>query len=160
MIHYTGDVHQPLHGTARVDDAYPEGDRGGNSFKLPSKGGAKNLHAVWDSIAYFQNGYAVLPLSDADWDDIGSNAAELVEKYPLTTKGSDLASLNPHVWAYDSFEISRDFLYLDIKENEDLSQDYIDKARALAEKQVVRGGYRLAHLLMDIYGPNKDKFLF
>jgi hypothetical protein len=52
LIHYTGDVHQPLHGTARVDHEYPTGDRGGNSFPLPTKQEAKNLHAVWDSVLY------------------------------------------------------------------------------------------------------------
>lgn len=52
MIHYTGDIHQPLHATSRVDKEYPAGDRGGNSVSLPSKEGAKNLHSVWDSVVY------------------------------------------------------------------------------------------------------------
>lgn len=52
LLHYIGDIHQPLHATARVDKQYPEGDRGGNSFPLPSKEGAKNLHSVWDSVVY------------------------------------------------------------------------------------------------------------
>lgn len=71
MIHYVGDIHQPLHGSARVDDAYPAGDRGGNSFKLTSRDGASNLHAVWDSVIYSQEGYPVLPLPDADWETLG-----------------------------------------------------------------------------------------
>lgn len=37
---------------SRVNDAYPAGDRGGNSFNLPSRNGAKNLHAVWDAVVY------------------------------------------------------------------------------------------------------------
>jgi hypothetical protein len=52
LMHYTGDIHQPLHATSRVDSNYPAGDRGGNSFKLPSIDGAKNLHSVWDSVVY------------------------------------------------------------------------------------------------------------
>ena len=56
LMHYTGDVHQPLHATARVDHEYPAGDRGGNSFPLPSKDGAKNLHAVWDAVVYSEAG--------------------------------------------------------------------------------------------------------
>jgi hypothetical protein len=51
-MHYVGDIHQPLHATARVDHEYPSGDRGGNSFPVPSVDGAKNLHAVWDSVVY------------------------------------------------------------------------------------------------------------
>lgn len=52
LIHYTGDIHQPLHATSRVDHKFPKGDRGGNSVSLPSVSGAKNLHSVWDSVVY------------------------------------------------------------------------------------------------------------
>jgi hypothetical protein len=67
MIHYVGDIHQPLHASSRVDKAYPKGDRGGNSFPLPKRDGADELHAVWDSVGYEWTGYPVLPFSDADW---------------------------------------------------------------------------------------------
>jgi hypothetical protein len=60
LIHYAGDIHQPLHATSRVDDNYPSGDRGGNSFPLPAKDGTKNLHAVWDSVLYEYTGYETL----------------------------------------------------------------------------------------------------
>lgn len=52
LIHYAGDVHQPLHATSRVDGDYPSGDFGGNAVKLPSVDGASNLHSVWDSVIY------------------------------------------------------------------------------------------------------------
>lgn len=52
LIHYLGDIHQPLHASSRVDKQYPKGDRGGNSFSVPSKFTAKNLHSVWDSVVY------------------------------------------------------------------------------------------------------------
>ena len=60
LIHYTGDVHQPLHATSRVDKQYPKGDRGGNDFPLPSVSGANELHAVWDSVIYEYTGYGKL----------------------------------------------------------------------------------------------------
>jgi hypothetical protein len=52
LIHYLGDIHQPLHATARVDSKYPKGDAGGNFFHVPTKEDAKNLHSVWDSVVY------------------------------------------------------------------------------------------------------------
>ena len=55
LIHYVGDIHQPLHGVSRVDSEYPKGDRGGNSFHVQTKNGAKNLHAVWDSVVYSEH---------------------------------------------------------------------------------------------------------
>jgi hypothetical protein len=36
VIHYVGDLHQPLHTVSEVDYEYPAGDRGGNEEKLPS----------------------------------------------------------------------------------------------------------------------------
>lgn len=60
LIHYVGDVHQPLHATTRVDHNYTRGDFGGNLVYLPAKSGAGNLHAVWDSVIYEFTGYAKL----------------------------------------------------------------------------------------------------
>lgn len=37
LIHYVGDVHQPLHASSRYTKKYPEGDEGGNLFYLSSE---------------------------------------------------------------------------------------------------------------------------
>ena len=60
LIHYIGDLHQPLHSATRVDHEYPKGDFGGNLVYLPDREGAKNLHSVWDSVGYEFTGYAEL----------------------------------------------------------------------------------------------------
>jgi hypothetical protein len=52
LIHYLGDIHQPLHASSRVNSRYPKGDRGGNYFHVTPKDGANNLHSVWDSVVY------------------------------------------------------------------------------------------------------------
>src|SRR5579872_7031371 len=54
LLHFVGDIHMPLHCTARVTDALPKGDAGGNKFIAgppagPDEGRPKNLHTVWDS---------------------------------------------------------------------------------------------------------------
>jgi len=159
LIHYTGDVHQPLHATARVDDEFPAGDRGGNSFHLTSHDGAKNLHAVWDSVIYSETGHPTLPIPASDWNTLGINAAKLVEEHPLADV-TDLKSLDPAVWAKDSFEKSEFFVYDHIAENASLPADYIKQGQSIAEKQIVIGGFRLAHVLMSIYGDSGDKFLY
>lgn len=70
LIHYVGDVHQPLHATSRFNKDYPSGDRGGNSFHIPSKFGAKNLHSFWDSVAYEFTGRDRLPLKDSAYTQL------------------------------------------------------------------------------------------
>ena len=53
VIHFVGDIHQPLHCSTRVDSAHPKGDQGGNGFFLRVRGtnGQVNkvkLHGYWD----------------------------------------------------------------------------------------------------------------
>merc|ERR1711935_702483 len=129
LIHYVGDIHQPLHATSRVNHEYTSGDKGGNAFPLPSKDGANELHAVWDSVIYEYTGYPKTPFSDADWATYTKNAEDLMAKYPLTDAESN------------------EFVYVGDKENVDLSADYIATARPIAEKRIVQAGTRLANLL-------------
>lgn len=160
LIHYTGDIHQPLHATAKVDHEFPAGDRGGNSVRLPSKDGAKNLHAVWDSVVYAQTDDFTTPFSDSDWDKIGAYAADLVKTYPASS--ADLASLDATVWAADSFAIANSFLYKGVTSGDALSADYIAQGQIDAKRQIVIGGTRLANLMVTIYGTSSaevSKFL-
>jgi len=83
LIHYVGDVHQPLHGTSRVNHDYEAGDRGGNNVPLPDQATVNNLHELWDSAVYKFAGYQNLPFSDADWSDEGDYVNELMAKYKM-----------------------------------------------------------------------------
>jgi len=123
LIHYTGDIHQPLHATSRVDHEFKAGDRGGNSVSLPSINGAKNLHSVWDSVVYAQTDDYDTPFSSSDWNAIGAYAADLVKSFPATQ--DDVASLDPKVWANDSFSIAKTFLYKTVEEGHKLSDAYV-----------------------------------
>ena len=54
IMHLIGDLHQPLHTSARVTDLEPKGDQGGNLFLLTPQDAPReqrrNLHSYWDSI--------------------------------------------------------------------------------------------------------------
>jgi len=60
LIHYLGDIHQPLHCSTRVDSAFPQGDKGGNEFAIPNHYESEDLHAVWDSVLYTYHGSSSL----------------------------------------------------------------------------------------------------
>ena len=125
LLHYAGDIHQPLHATSRVNNDYPEGDRGGNSVPLPSVQGAKNLHSVWDSVLYSQAGdfdlvssiellltnpiFNFQPFNVETWDAISKTAQDLIKKHPIDPE--DAQNLDVNVWAMDSFKISSEFVY-------------------------------------------------
>lgn len=97
LIHYVGDIHQPLHATAQVDKEYPKGDRGGNDVPIKSKDGIKELHALWDSVLYEFSGYATLPFSEADWNTYGDNAKRIMSSYTITDAVA--TDLDPMSWA-------------------------------------------------------------
>jgi len=48
IIHFVGDIHQPLHSAARVDRIHPTGDQGGNLVKIKVGDKETNLHSYWD----------------------------------------------------------------------------------------------------------------
>ena len=52
LIHYVGDVHQPLHCMDRFDKEHVDGDKGANDFPLPNHREVKELHALWDKILW------------------------------------------------------------------------------------------------------------
>ena len=158
FIHYVGDVHQPLHASTRLDKEYPEGDKGGNAFPIPSMHSLNELHAVWDSVIFEFNYYPKLPFSDSDWEKYTDYAKDLMSKY--SSDLGDVTSFDPDMWAQESLEITEEFVYKGIKENEELPEDYQVKARAKAEKRLVQAGHRLASALMQLNLSGTEEALF
>ncbi|TNV72394.1 hypothetical protein FGO68_gene13626 [Halteria grandinella] len=149
LIHYVGDLHQPLHATARVDSKYPKGDAGGNFFKLPEYLGAKNLHSVWDSVMYLWTSTPPMPFSYGDWVSFSMNTTLIEEKHKITP--GEWKNLDIHQWALESFEISKASVYPGIKEGEALPDEYIAKNQDIIQRQIVLGGLRLSNIIQTIF---------
>lgn len=152
LIHYIGDIHQPLHATSRVDSNYPAGDRGGNSYPLKQKDGepkVNELHALWDSVVYKFGEDYTLPLSKSNWDVLGGISSRLRSNY--TIDPSDYLPLKIKQWALESFHWSGEKVYKDILENSVPTNEYVEDRQKLAEKQLVLGGRRLANTLKYIF---------
>ena len=61
-------------------------------------------------------------------------------------------------WAEESFKIVTEEVYSGLNSESNFvngqfqpSKDYLDKSRVVAERQIVRAGYRLAQVLDDIW---------
>jgi len=104
FIHYVGDIHQPLHSTSRFTKDYPEGDFGGNLFKLTSKLGVSNIHSLWDSAMYQYSQDLSLPLNSSSWDWLNKEAARLVAAYPESTYEN--INTEYHKWNQETFKLS------------------------------------------------------
>ncbi len=89
LIHFIGDLHQPLH-------AADHQDRGGNCIGLePPQGQAVNLHAYWDVEVVAALGASAGAI--ADNLDAQLTPAEL----------KDWSAGTPRSWAMDSFDVGR-----------------------------------------------------
>lgn len=89
LIHFAGDIHQPLHCVVRVNEQDPKGDMGGNTLKMKYRYGVKNFHALWDSAMYKYRKRLYLPLTDDRWAEVGEIVNELTDK--ITINANDLA---------------------------------------------------------------------
>ena len=132
LVHLVGDLHQPMH-TGHLSD------RGGNSVPVRFFGRESNLHAVWDSS---------LPEAAHKWSytEWQNQLDRLTEE-----EVARIQSGTPLDWFEESNAICRE-IYVATPEGSDLSYDYIAKYAPVIERQLLRGGHRLAGLLNEIYG--------
>lgn len=126
LVHFVGDVHQPLH-------AGGAGDRGGTRHQVRFDGHGDNLHGIWDDEVLRQ--------------DLGpaAYAAELTARPPLAPDPT-LRSQTPALdWAVESCRIVHaDGFYPATRKVED---DYLEAQRPIAETRLRQAGARLAALL-------------
>jgi hypothetical protein len=141
LIHFIGDLHQPLH---TADHA----DRGGNCISLaPPLRGAANLHAYWD--------VAVV-------ESLGTSAEQIADKLDSTLtveQIKDWTRGTPRSWAMESFELGRRDAYaLPARPTcQDggsiaLSDEYQAQARTDAAPQLLKAALRMANLLNEALG--------
>lgn len=156
IIHFVGDIHQPLHCATRVSSANPQGDRGGNSvsIKIPGTGGTlktTNLHSYWDGgIGSFPKtgaNFAPPPLSQ-----IGPATVIAMKGNPATAPDLKLDDpLNFNAWSEESFALAQSVAYKDMKNGVKPGAAYNAASKKVVRKRVAWGGYRLAALLNSIW---------
>jgi S1/P1 Nuclease len=158
IIHFVGDIHQPLHCSTRVDSAHPDGDRGGNGFfvSVPDANGRpqrKNLHSYWDgglgSFPATGPNFAPPPL-----DKIPAAVSVAVRGNPDTSPFLHLD--NPtdfEGWAKESSELAQSKAYADLEPGGTPDAAYRREGIRIARRRVAWGGYRLAALLNSIFPP-------
>ena len=127
VVHFVGDIHQPLHaGFAR--------DRGGNTVQVNYNGRGSNLHALWDSTLLGSRSVGEAPyywwLRMTDGTQPGAWSATA----PATwAERSCAIVLNPGFYP----------------KNARIDDDYIARHRPVAERAIQRAGAQLAALLDD-----------
>ncbi|MFV8749917.1 S1/P1 nuclease [Nannocystaceae bacterium ST9] len=150
LIHFVGDVHQPLH-AGRVED------KGGNEVKnlqfleyTPDKQRA-NLHALWDG------GIIALALGRGGktW---ASWAAELDQQITPEQRDRWVAVDSVIDWVEESRRFAAAYAYLDaegvgeLKKGDVLGEAWYERNRPIVEQRLQQAGVRLAVLIEDALG--------
>lgn len=151
IIHFVGDIHQPLHCATRVSAANPQGDRGGNLVTIKVAGKTTNLHSYWDGgIGKFPKtgpNFAPPPLNK-----IPAAAALARAHNPATDPRVKLNDpFNFQAWADESFALAKSTAYDGINNGGTPTAAYNTAALKVARQRVAWGGYRLAALLNAIW---------
>ena len=130
LIHLIGDLHQPMH-VGRSED------KGGNDIQLQWFGKGSNLHRVWDSNMI---------------NDYGMSYTELSKKLPFLNKEEIKGIKKGTVleWVKESQELVNE-IYSSVEKGEKLGYSYSYKYWNTVEKQLQKGGLRLARVLNDIF---------
>ncbi|WP_460830128.1 S1/P1 nuclease [Lysobacter humi (ex Lee et al. 2017)] len=138
VVHFVGDVHQPLHANNR-------GDKGGNEVqvRIPQHGGGErggNLHGLWDRGLVDYTG-----LSEPDY-------LARLERLPLAIEqGGPAVPPAAHAWAEHACAIAmRPGLY---PATANVPAGYMAAWTPIADEQLRRAGSRLAQLLNAALAP-------
>jgi hypothetical protein len=153
LYHLVGDVHQPLHAATRYTAANPNGDQGGNFFKIqmPPEAHISNLHAFWDAAGgAFGFVSPKRPLDQAGKDRMLALAREVMKEFPAEAV-PEWKNLDPHDWVIESNDLARQVVYKNISEGETPSKAYTDAAQKLSRKRLAIAGYRLAGVLNALF---------
>ena len=139
LVHFVGDLHQPLH------SAEHDGDQGGNKVKATygTRTGT-NLHAVWDGL-----------LADRAISSPPAGADGILAEVPPAERGA-IAAGSVEDWSRESWVLAKAQVYGSVETDVCaptpttpvvLDQATIARLVPVVRLQVARGGIRLARLL-------------
>jgi hypothetical protein len=127
LIHFMGDLHQPLH----VAD---DNDRGGNRRVVWLEGDSMNLHQVWDGELLYH---------------VGMDEATYLPRLERKMDTMNLAQLERGTvvdWAMEGHRIAVEHAYK-IPRDGRLSAAYLEENKPLIDHALIAAGVRLARVL-------------
>jgi hypothetical protein len=155
LVHFVGDLHQPLHAAER------DGDQGGNKVRAHYgvMAGRTNLHSIWDGL--LADRAISTPPGDAKGLLAGTTPASRAAMQTGTATD----------WAKESWALARDTVYPTATHapacpptrpaDAGLDEAAIQTLIPVLRQQVLRGGLRLAKMLDDAFAghvPPRPKY--
>ena len=131
LIHFVGDMHQPLHSSDNKD-------KGGNDVHVVFNGRPSNLHSVWDS--------GILGRIGKEDDLFAAWSADSMKHRKKFARGS------VKKWAEQNHDLAKKVTYGDLPKSADgkpveITATYEAQADPLIKLQIEKAGARLARVL-------------
>lgn len=168
VIHFVGDLHQPLHAITNADE-------GGNCVPVKylrrkvhehNHSFSPNLHSIWDT---------AIPERDSEGADSGEYADTLDGLFAAEADGWQKAGIHLEDWAWEGFDAAERTVYGNLKpqvavepnvevrgctddhniggrllkRNILADESYQEKAEPVVERRIAEAGIRLAMILND-----------
>ncbi|MBA4695766.1 MAG: S1/P1 nuclease [Legionella sp.] len=143
LVHFLGDIHQPLHNISLVSAMHPKGDEGGNAYAVIFNQETVNLHRVWDNCF---NEFNV----DESRENIDRISQQITTTYPIEYFRKEINQMQPTAWSKEGYRNAIHFAYT-TAEGEPLDSAYVNQGRQLIKREIALAGYRLALLLNRLY---------
>lgn len=148
LIHFLGDVTQPLHDEAEKV--------GGNDIAVTWDGAATNLHACWDtqmvekaagggSSSSTISSFAATLIESIESGDYASQAADWISCVDPTNVETCATQ-----WAQDANAFNCQYVLVNDETNQELDGDYYTGAAPIIMEQIAKGGYRLGAYLNNV----------
>jgi hypothetical protein len=170
LIHFVGDIHQPLHSTTYYTNSLPAGNVGGNAFPISSFGKWRNLHQAWDDGCGYLSEYNDIdpygepkePVSEAEIERLEKLAKQICKKHPEKSLVA-VEITDQDFWALEGHKLAIKYGYKGVqsvdekgwkkyvKPNDPLSEYYLEQGQAVVEERLAMGGYRLARVLNELF---------
>lgn len=132
LIHFVGDLHQPMHVGGRRNDL------GGNRVKVLWFNQPTNLHSVWDDELIDHQKLSYTEYANAV-DHTSREQRRQLQSQPIEE------------WFYESYQAAQDIYSGITQPDQKLSWDYNFKYLAMANDRLLKGGIRLAGVLNEIF---------
>ena len=156
LLHFVGDIQQPLHSSTAVSAASNTGDAGGNNFNLT--GYWSNLHSLWDAGGGYLTNSISRPLSAGSQTIINKKVAAVEAAYPFSPTNNVIP--DPMTWANEGWNLAQSMAYPGITRGTTPSAAYLNSVQSTTQERMAQGGHRLANLLNTIFSANPFSLTF
>jgi hypothetical protein len=137
LVHFVGDLHQPMH-------ASPRGDKGGNDYQVSLHGQGSNMHRIWDGTILERRG-----LKSKDY-------ADTLLQTPMPTDATLFSDRPTLEWALESCRLVESGQAYPPEGEHVIDDVFLDARLPLVERRLREAGHRLAQMLNYALVPSRS----